>query len=324
MQALQHSSAEQGSDEWLQARNQGIGSTDSATILGLNPYKTPIELWEEKLGRKEPDGTNWFMQRGTALEPVIRQHYCDHFGRAVLNVDGTVRHKEHDFLLASLDGYTECGRLTEFKTATTRKGWGEAGTDEVPAMYLIQVQKAMLVTGLEVADIGVSIGGLEPLYFVVEADAEIQAKIKYADMHFWRLIQEEKEPEAITLEEKLFRTPIEDGSGVYATQGMARDVEFLLGIKENIKTLEAKKKDHEESIKHFLLDGGASILCDAQGKKLVSWNESKGRSSFDAKRLKEDNPELHAQYMKTGNPIREYRPSTSTTFTAHNHPTYTR
>ena len=37
-------------EEWLEARKNGIGGSDAATILGLNPYKTTIELWEEKTG----------------------------------------------------------------------------------------------------------------------------------------------------------------------------------------------------------------------------------------------------------------------------------
>jgi len=40
-------------EEWLEERKNGIGGSDAATILGLNPYKTNIDLWEEKTGRKE-------------------------------------------------------------------------------------------------------------------------------------------------------------------------------------------------------------------------------------------------------------------------------
>ena len=43
-------------EDWLEERKKGIGGSDAATILGLNPYKTTIELWEEKTGRKDaPD-----------------------------------------------------------------------------------------------------------------------------------------------------------------------------------------------------------------------------------------------------------------------------
>lgn len=39
--------AEMERDTWLQERSKGIGGSDVATVLGLNPYKTPLKLWEE-------------------------------------------------------------------------------------------------------------------------------------------------------------------------------------------------------------------------------------------------------------------------------------
>lgn len=38
-------------EDWLQIRKQGIGSSDAAAAVGLNPYKSQLELWLEKTGR---------------------------------------------------------------------------------------------------------------------------------------------------------------------------------------------------------------------------------------------------------------------------------
>ena len=38
-------------DDWLTVRKQGIGSSDAAAAVGLNPYKSQLELWLEKTGR---------------------------------------------------------------------------------------------------------------------------------------------------------------------------------------------------------------------------------------------------------------------------------
>ena len=35
--------AEMERDAWLQERTKGIGGSDVATVLGLNPYKTPLD-----------------------------------------------------------------------------------------------------------------------------------------------------------------------------------------------------------------------------------------------------------------------------------------
>ena len=38
-------------EDWLEVRKQGIGSSDAAAAVGLNPYKSQLELWLEKTGR---------------------------------------------------------------------------------------------------------------------------------------------------------------------------------------------------------------------------------------------------------------------------------
>jgi predicted phage-related endonuclease len=41
---------------WLKSRKAGVGGSDMSTILGLNAFKTPYDLWLEKTGRAEPGG----------------------------------------------------------------------------------------------------------------------------------------------------------------------------------------------------------------------------------------------------------------------------
>ena len=42
-------------EDWLNGRTNGIGGSDAAAIVGMNPYKTNIELFEEKIGRSMPE-----------------------------------------------------------------------------------------------------------------------------------------------------------------------------------------------------------------------------------------------------------------------------
>lgn len=61
-------------DEWLEVRKHGIGSSDAAAALGLNPYKSQLELWMEKTGRDtdlpkpDPTDTTAPVYWGTLLE----------------------------------------------------------------------------------------------------------------------------------------------------------------------------------------------------------------------------------------------------------------
>ena len=63
--------AEMERDTWLQERSKGIGGSDVATVLGLNPYKTPLSLWEEKTGKTKGSPAGEAAYWGTTLEDVV-------------------------------------------------------------------------------------------------------------------------------------------------------------------------------------------------------------------------------------------------------------
>ena len=64
-------------DQWLDIRRSGIGSSDAAAAVGLNPYKSQLELWMEKTGRGgalpqlDPNDEASPMYWGTLLEPIV-------------------------------------------------------------------------------------------------------------------------------------------------------------------------------------------------------------------------------------------------------------
>ena len=94
---------------WLDWRHKGIGSSDAAAIMGVSPYKTALQLWEEKV---KPDAkekpSNWAMEKGNEYEPIARQQFCAHYNLQ----NGTeetfdpllVELAEAPFMRASLDG----------------------------------------------------------------------------------------------------------------------------------------------------------------------------------------------------------------------------
>jgi putative phage-type endonuclease len=307
MQAVQLSTAPQGTLEWLNARKTGIGSTDSAVILGVNEYKTPIELWKEKRGELSSIEDNWYMRRGRALEPVLRQEYSDRMNKDVLNMDGVLCHPRYRFLLASLDGFTKDDRLVECKTASSAKGWGAEGTDELPAAYLVQVQHAMLVTGFKVTDVVVSIAGGQPRFYEVRADDEFQDLILAKGREFMNRVEQGIEPEPKTLEERLAISPIKDGSAVYATSEVLDQFNDLLAMRKTKKDAETDAERIAEIIKGFLIESGASILLDQHGNQIATWNEGKGRTSYDTKRMELEIPEIAAKYKTIGKSFRTFR-----------------
>ena len=94
--------------EWLQARSYGIGGSDASAIVGMNPYKTNIELFEEKIGRRIPEDISdkSYVRYGTMAEPLIRQLFIMDYPeyQVEYHENRILRSGEYPFLQASLDG----------------------------------------------------------------------------------------------------------------------------------------------------------------------------------------------------------------------------
>jgi putative phage-type endonuclease len=173
--------------EWLAARRQGIGASESAAILGLNPYQSPAELYLRKLGEMPEQPESWPMKVGTFMEGLLAREYESRYG---VNLDQQVfvRHAEHPWMFATLDGVTPDGEVVEFKTAGWRQAseWGEPETDEVPWNYLVQVQHQLEVTRLDRAYVFASIDRADPVRFRVERWPELGEFIADTCQLFWQ------------------------------------------------------------------------------------------------------------------------------------------
>ena len=298
--------APQGTDAWRAARKRGIGGSDAAAALGIDEYKTPLQLYQDKLSLVPDFEGNWYTERGSALEPVLRKHYAEKFGMEVRVPEHILQHSTHQFMICSLDGFTDNKRVQEFKTSMTSKGWGQEGTDEIPQKYLVQVQHNLIVTGFEVADVSVSIGGGEPKYYEVPADKELQQLIIDGEARFWEMVKNRQEPEPKTIEEMQRKYNIERGRPVVGSNEIIQAYVELTNLREHGKNLDAEIEQRKEQIQAYLLQNGADTLLGADGSKLITWIEGKPRETFDAKNFASAYPDLHKQFIRVGNPSRTF------------------
>ena len=96
-------SLEQGSEEWLKERSNGIGSSEVSVIMGLNPWKTPYELYHEKVTGESTFKGNEATDHGTKTEPEARKYFEDMTGKTVKEV-GLVIDNDRPYLRVSPDG----------------------------------------------------------------------------------------------------------------------------------------------------------------------------------------------------------------------------
>lgn len=135
------SEVEQGSPAWLELRQTKITATDTATIMGLNPFKTRQELWLEKLGLKNPQPLNEKMREGQILEEKARIYINEHLETDFKPV--VLLSNSHSFMMASLDGMDSSGKILEIKCGV--KSYKQILEGYIPEYYIAQMQKQMYV-----------------------------------------------------------------------------------------------------------------------------------------------------------------------------------
>lgn len=136
-------------EDWHKHRAVGIGGSDVASILGLNPYKSNIDLWREKTGRKKPEDINRkpAVMYGKEAEEYLRHLFRLDYPEYDIKHSAYNLHinNDYDFIRGSLDGELteiltlikgiwEC-KTTEIKRQQDWKKWDK----QIPMNYFCQV-----------------------------------------------------------------------------------------------------------------------------------------------------------------------------------------
>lgn len=88
---------------WLEGRRTGIGGSDVAAVLGLNPWKTPLDVWNDKLGLSEDKGMSEPAYWGTVLEDTVAREFQQRTGMKVQKVTHQFVDPECDWMIANID-----------------------------------------------------------------------------------------------------------------------------------------------------------------------------------------------------------------------------
>lgn len=180
--------------EWLESRRNGIGSSDTAAILGLSKWKNALDVYLAKVTPNKSEDMTGPQEWGHRAEPMIAAAIMDRTGWKLEKVP-TVRHPEHEFLIASPDRVNDAGELIEIKTSARSEGWGEPETADVPEAYWIQVQHQLEVCGRDAAWIYVLIGGNDFRRYRLERDPEYLPTVIGPLAEFWECVENRTPPE---------------------------------------------------------------------------------------------------------------------------------
>ena len=144
---------------WLKRREHGpkgnieytVGGSDVATIFGLSPWTTPLELWMVKKGLMKPKSppNPDQLAMGHMLEPIAAHFYAQRTGNTVTDDNYLYQHATLEYALANIDrrytrkedgegGVLECKSLTYHKAAD----WADGA---IPIYYELQLRYYLAV-----------------------------------------------------------------------------------------------------------------------------------------------------------------------------------
>jgi len=175
-------------------RARGVGSSDVPVILGLSPFKTPYDLWLERMGRIEPPPETEAMTIGSQIEPLLLSMAAQRIGERVVRPSQTfVGGKPHH--RANIDGMVGIAKrghpIVEAKSTGWLEGWGADGTDEIPEGVRAQVMYQMLITSSTIAYVAClrADRGLSFTLHPIEYDEGLAVAIVGAVDDWWGYVQ---------------------------------------------------------------------------------------------------------------------------------------
>lgn len=297
-------------EDWLAVRKQGIGSSDAAAAIGLNPYQSQLELWLVKTGRDgnlpkaDPHDEESPMYWGNLLEPIVAAHYTKRTGNRVRRINAVLQHPDPSlsWMLANIDrevtGASDV-QILECKTAGINGArlWKEG----VPEYVQLQVHHQLAVTGKQTADVAVLLGGQHLEIHRIERDDGLIARLIELERQFWLHVETDTPPPADGSDsaETALRCLYPEDRGQTIDFKDQRNLSAcfadLLAVRQSIAEQEKLEAQFKQTLQQAM--GEASRADFETGS--VTWKKAKDSVVMDMTRLLKDQPELQQRYAVT-------------------------
>ena len=288
--------------QWLQVRRGGIGSSDAATAVGLNPYKSQLELWLEKTGRQpageEPPGMDDPRYWGTLLEPYVAVAYQQKTGRKVRKLNAVLQHPSMPFMLANIDREVvgdpdvqilECKTAGEFGSRLWKGG--------VPEYVQLQVQHQLAVTGKDAADVAVLLCGQDLQVHRIVRDEDIIARLVVLEARFWECVESDTPPAADGSESaaRALRHlyPGNDTSLDFTGDAaLCQTFEALADLRSELDEGQRRAETLKQTIQQAMGDASKALFAGG----IVTYRRAKDGQTLDTRRLAVERPDIAAQF----------------------------
>lgn len=269
-------------------RTQFIGGSEVGAILGVDPYKTRLQVYEEKLGLAPAFEGNAHTKRGIRLEEVAAEEYAEKHGVKLHRVNERLRDKTYPFITALIDRrIVGQRRFTEFKVPSLGS-FSKIKREGLHEGYIAQLHTYAGVGEFDGGSWGIFNADLwELLDFPVDADRALWLDIRERLVAFWtENVAKRVPPPVVEADEERIEFARAEGKSKVVTVVDPLAIEAMINLrdaKKLAKEAESIEEDAKARIVEFLGENAFAVY-NAPGVK-INWYASKGRSSFDAKAL---------------------------------------
>lgn len=283
---------------WLRLRKSGIGGSDAGAICGVNPFSNAMKVFKDKTSEEIEEQDNEAIRIGHDLEDYVAQRFTEATGLKVRKSNFMYRSTEHPFMIADVDRLVvgeDAGLECKTASAYNADKWADG---DIPLHYVMQCYHYMAVTGKRVWYIAAVILGREFTYRKLEWDDALIERLISIEDNFWNnhvvkgIIPP---PDGSKVCDEVIQQYFHTAKKASAIKLVGFDEklrrrEEILGF---ISELQAEQKQIEQEVKLFMQE---NELASSEAFR-VTWKNIDS-TKLDAKRIKEEKPELYADYGK--------------------------
>ncbi len=312
-------------EDWLSYRRLGIGGSDVAAIMGVSPFATIRDLYNDKVGILpliEEEESNWVAKEvGHRLEDLVAEIFSKKTGLTVFPVRKMFRHPLYPFMQADVDYFIifpdGSYGILECKTCNynARDKWAD---DAIPINYQYQVRHYLAVMNMQKAYIACLYGNNENefVYRLIERDMIEEEEIISQEEYFWKEYVEKMVEPPYTGKPDLVLASIRRYSG-YADKSIpeisisgleSKSLEKYLELSKEKSQLEQRKKEIDAQQKAIFVPfvermgaGCSAVLEDGVNRYRMTYNPTIRRTlGKDAmEKLKIQYPDIYEKYTST-------------------------
>lgn len=284
--------------EWLQLRKTGIGGSDAGAICGMNPYSSPMTVFQNKTCEVLEEQDNEAVRQGHDLEDYVAQRFMEATGLKVRRSNYMYRSEKYPFMIADVDRLVvgeDAGLECKTASAYNADKWKDG---EIPLHYIMQCYHYMAVTGKRTWYIAAVILGREFTYRKLEWDDELIRQMIEAEQDFWENHVMKKvmpDPDGSkacdAVLEQYFH--LAQKAGTIELTGFDEKLCRREEILSQISVLQKEQSKIEQEVKLYMQENEFAVSDNYR----VSWSNVE-TTRLDTQRIKQERPEIYRDYAK--------------------------